>query len=301
MVNDLPSKLIEAGIPYVSSGKNVGQNDLNIKCPYCAWDDPSEHCGINTTTGKFYCFRCGEGGGWRKLGKKLEIRLDDVYGDDGFDIPLAKKLDPVDKEKVFYKEPNEKHMKMFKYLLEDRQLDLDRCFDAGLKKGINTFKGYAVFFDGEIAIGRNYLDNGNIKWRKPRGHTGRLFGGSFVNQRDPEIGVIVEGVFDMLRFPIGTAAALLCKKISDSIANQILLSFRPSCKKIVLATDRDLTSRERFRLVRQIRGLGFEVILPNWDLAPAGVKDIDDFFVSKGEKEMYEFLGISKPEEPKFI
>ena len=293
---DLASKLIEAGIPFVSSGKNVGPEDLAIRCPFCEFDDPSQHCGINTTSGYFHCWVCGKGGGWRMLQKQLGIRLGDVFGSDEFEIPLAKKLDVPDREENFYKEPNEKHIKMWRFLLEERQLDLDRCMDLGLKKGIGSFKGYAVFCDGDMAIGRNYLDNTMPKWRKPRGWKMRLYGASLVEQRDPEIGIITEGVFDAARFPIGTAAALLCKKISDDMANEIFLSFS-NAKKLVLATDRDLAKVEKLNLVAKLRGLGFEVSVPDWSQVDSDVKDVDEFFVRYGEEEMYKFLRIPPQEE----
>ena len=297
-MNDLPSKFIEAGIQYVSSGKNVGGEDINIRCPYCDFLDPSAHCGINVTSGFFHCFRCGEGGGWRKLGKKLGIRLDDVFGGgDDFDIPLAQKLDPVDREEDFYREVKETDSKLFRFLLEERELDLDRCLDIGLKKGINGFKGYAVFCDGNAAVGRNYLDDERIKWRKPKGWKQRLFGAELVQQRAPEVGVIVEGIFDMVRFPVGTCAALLSKKISGDTANEILVSFGPSCKKLVLATDRDLASREKSDLVAKLKGLFFDVVVPDWSQVDPDVKDVDEFFVRYGEEEMYKFLGIPPQEE----
>jgi hypothetical protein len=44
------------GIDYVTSGKNVAANHVNIKCPYCT-DDPSEHMGLSLVDGMWACWR----------------------------------------------------------------------------------------------------------------------------------------------------------------------------------------------------------------------------------------------------
>ena len=296
-MSELESRLAQAGFQPVSGKKNCGQGDINISCPFCITPDPSAHCGIDTDDGKFHCFRCGTGGRWRTLQKELGIPLADIFGEadsPNFDISWADKLDPVDdgREKDFYIEPTLKHMKMWRFLLEERQLDEERCIAAGLGKGVNGFKGYAVFCDGNAAVGRNYLDGDRIKWKKPKGWRQRLFGAEWVKERGPEVGVIVEGVFDLLRFPRGIAAALLSKKISADTANEIAESFLPSTRKLVLATDRDLTKREQSDLVRKLRGLLFEVTVPDWSQVDPDIKDVDEFFIQYGEEAMYEFLGI---------
>lgn len=48
--------LTREGIPFALSGKNVKDGNVNIKCPWCL-DDPSEHLGVNLTTGLFSCWR----------------------------------------------------------------------------------------------------------------------------------------------------------------------------------------------------------------------------------------------------
>jgi len=45
------------GIPYIESGKNVASGNINIKCPFCRDDDPSEHMGINIENGYWGCWR----------------------------------------------------------------------------------------------------------------------------------------------------------------------------------------------------------------------------------------------------
>lgn len=45
------------GIHYVTSGNNVKHGNINVKCPWCGPADPSEHLGINVTTGEWGCWR----------------------------------------------------------------------------------------------------------------------------------------------------------------------------------------------------------------------------------------------------
>lgn len=47
----------EIGVPYFTSGKNVSEDSVNIRCPFCP-DDPSDHLGVFEGTGVFSCWRC---------------------------------------------------------------------------------------------------------------------------------------------------------------------------------------------------------------------------------------------------
>lgn len=46
-------------IPFVSEGPNVARNDVNIRCPWCGDDDPSEHMGLSRDPHRpwFGCWR----------------------------------------------------------------------------------------------------------------------------------------------------------------------------------------------------------------------------------------------------
>lgn len=46
-------------IPYVEQGPNVGRGNINIKCPMCGANDPSEHMGLNLRFGFWGCLRNG--------------------------------------------------------------------------------------------------------------------------------------------------------------------------------------------------------------------------------------------------
>ena len=49
--------LEENNIHYVTRGPNTKRGEVSIQCPMCGDEDPSEHCGINLTTGKWGCHR----------------------------------------------------------------------------------------------------------------------------------------------------------------------------------------------------------------------------------------------------
>lgn len=55
-MQDIRRILNDYNIPFVDSGKNVAQGNINIKCPFC-FDDPSEHLGISLSTGSWGCWR----------------------------------------------------------------------------------------------------------------------------------------------------------------------------------------------------------------------------------------------------
>lgn len=60
-------------IYYITSGKNVQFGNFNTKCPWCGYDDPSEHLGISLTTGYWACWRNQEHRG--KKPHKLLMKL----------------------------------------------------------------------------------------------------------------------------------------------------------------------------------------------------------------------------------
>ncbi len=62
---DIIRFLNDYSIEYITSGKNVGRNSVNVKCPKCG--DPSFHLGIHLENGIFNCWRCNVSGNFVKL------------------------------------------------------------------------------------------------------------------------------------------------------------------------------------------------------------------------------------------
>ena len=57
---DIKEYFDDRSIPYWESGKNVTEGWINIQCPFC--DDNSNHLGIDPSTMKTSCWRCGPQG-----------------------------------------------------------------------------------------------------------------------------------------------------------------------------------------------------------------------------------------------
>jgi hypothetical protein len=49
--------LTDNQIEWVSRGKNTARGEISIRCPWCGNDDPSQHLGINMSTGQWGCLR----------------------------------------------------------------------------------------------------------------------------------------------------------------------------------------------------------------------------------------------------
>ena len=67
---DIKEYLDDRGVTYSESGKNVTEGWLNISCPFC--DDHSNHLGIDPTTMKMSCWRCGPQGTILNLIREIE-------------------------------------------------------------------------------------------------------------------------------------------------------------------------------------------------------------------------------------
>ena len=65
---DIEEALSEAGIPYATSGKNIGRDAVGITCPSCS--DERNHCGM-FPNGVWSCFACGVSGGIYRAIKAL--------------------------------------------------------------------------------------------------------------------------------------------------------------------------------------------------------------------------------------
>jgi hypothetical protein len=55
----------DQNIPYVSKGRNVKKGHVNIACPFCGPDDPSEHMGVSLTTDVYGCWRSAAHAGYK--------------------------------------------------------------------------------------------------------------------------------------------------------------------------------------------------------------------------------------------
>lgn len=61
MAMDWEAFFKDHSVDYVTRGPNVGRNNININCPFCA-DDPSHHMGISMIEKGWGCLRCHTAG-----------------------------------------------------------------------------------------------------------------------------------------------------------------------------------------------------------------------------------------------
>ena len=90
---DILSFLSEYSIPYKSSGKNVSTGWVEVKCHAPLCNDPSEHLGINLSSGSFHCWKCGNKGNFytlvSQLTKERRNKIEEIVAH--FQIGLATK------------------------------------------------------------------------------------------------------------------------------------------------------------------------------------------------------------------
>lgn len=252
-------------IQYMTSGKNVLTNFINIKCPFCN-DDPSHHLCINKFKGYFFCWRDStHKGSWYKLKQALQINIienDTVFVRKSFDLLQQKQTS-------IFKTALEKNLKFpnhflsidenlplsFKNYLKKRNLD-DLSF---LKKRYNLYyckKGsiwgfyliFPIYFDNYLVswLGR-YIGNNKdvLKYRELEPSKSvipcknLLY--NFHNCAGGKNLFIVEGVFDVIKIEYlynTDAVAILTKNINEKQKNLIFLLSK-KYKNVYLLLDAD--------------------------------------------------------------
>lgn len=118
-------------VHFVERGANVKRGEVNIKCPWCGTADPSEHMGINLTTGWYSCWR-----NKRQHSGKSPLRLimkllrvsyeqarelaglgDDYVDPEGFDALAARLMGRTETKEADVKAKRE-HLEFDKHFLD---------------------------------------------------------------------------------------------------------------------------------------------------------------------------------------
>ena len=235
----------EVGIEYRSDGKNVGIDDININCPFCDLD-PSYHCGINTISGIFHCWICGESGNFQKLifylSKKFsnrnimrfynrfsynnmsynsQIKEKQIQKNDNISNMSEKKQKRKNLNYLFF--PLQKNDNISLPYIEygkRRGISFQKLKLFNASYGINEMSKRIVFpiqiKEQRGIIGRAIEKGIYPKWKKIKeGDTFPfIFGLNKVIKSDFSFLFICEGIFDMLKFPVGSAIALLSKRFN---------------------------------------------------------------------------------------
>lgn len=93
MTFDWITTLTGRGIPYVTTGANIGKGEIGVRCPFCGQADPSEHLAISLDGRGWYCRRNAEHRGikpTRLVAALLGISITEathIVGDDKDKVP----------------------------------------------------------------------------------------------------------------------------------------------------------------------------------------------------------------------
>lgn len=309
---DLRSILSNAGVPWRDRGSNTSKSHINVCCPFCG--EIRFHCGIHREQGWYHCFVCDGSGSWRDVRSKLSEEYPRMAG---ASLPTVNTAFVDDYKKTYVSEEiisvplhDEKDSAIWRWLTKTPSVDVfyhpyrPRGFskrtllDGGVGKGINKFRGYVTFDnEGEI-IARKYSTQViGPKWKRSYSSLKPVYGETFCKTTEPAKGVVVEGVFDCLRFPLGHAVALCGSTKAAGKVLAVLNAFE-STEEVVLALDRD---KEGSHIQAELRMLlsehGKRVTCFPWNDVSTEVRDVDEFAIMYGEKELHEVLKMEENQE----
>lgn len=183
---DVKQILVELGVDYKESGKNVGSNDINVDCPFC---NSSKHLGISIKSGFTFCWVCEfndldrhptllkvlielTGLHWAEVKEAMiehgwepfNISAEELSGGLSAKASLPKEYISIVKM-MFYKQPSDEALQY----LSERMFDMDTV--RRYKLGVCTEGVYAnriiipIFFNGNLAsfTSRSYKREGRYK------------------------------------------------------------------------------------------------------------------------------------------
>ena len=244
-------------ITYWTSGNNVSEDSVNIKCPFC--DDHSNHLGIFEDTLIFHCWRCGAKGhfayllsvlthlSYEECQRLLELNVVNFKGCAVQTIEniisSEKKSDKIVAQEVGlpkYFEPVTKNMNfpLLEMYLKRRKIDLETIIKYGcgicqVGKYMNrliipvVFQGRIVSFQAADMTGR-----GEIKYKTADNEVNRWL---YNYDSIKDIMIITEGILDCWRVGEG-AVATFGTHITEKQKDLILAK---NLKELILCWDGD--------------------------------------------------------------
>ena len=281
----LISALKRRGIAIRESGKNVGSSMVNICCPFC--EEERFHLGIHEKKLWFNCFVCGAKGQFWKLQKKLDLAdIDKTRYTDDRRTP-KQVTSPVSGLELIPLQPDDE----FTAYLINRDITLQALKAVGFRKN-KTLDGFLYIpCDNSQWIGRSIDENPTLKHKKITITSDPFtFGFERVANYNWDKLIIVEGIFDALRLPLGMAVALCGKTLGDSVLAQ-LITFGES-REIVFFLDKDVENvRNHFKeQINVLLDFGIKVKIYKWQ-PNTTAKDCDELGRTN-EEELYKELGI---------
>lgn len=262
---DVVSFLKDNGIEFVERGKNVGRNDVNVKCFNC--DDPSYHLSIHKHSGVWHCWRCSVRGNFIGLIKQLlnvslskAISIAKKYSDNDFVVEEhnGRKLQFPDNCFPLLEPRNDEHELYRKLAVEylvSRYVNPYDKFDWKFTPRTDDMYSYLViiplYFNYEVVswIGRRYIPTIKPKYvnapKEKSVMTTKQILFNYDNYTEDDFIFLTEGIFDALRF--GRLGISTFGKIVSNEQINLLTIKRP--KKIFYVPDKDVKQNEINQMV----------------------------------------------------
>ena len=304
MIEELKQKFTQYKIPFREHGKNVGREHINICCPLC--DEQRFHCGIHINKLFFHCWVCNGGGSW----EKLKVYLYKKYPLGNWnEIKRNKKTTYQAKPKhkvhiidYFYnKADKEKQwlsnlcsLETIKDPFRPRWIKPNILDNYDIRIGVDKYKDYIGFIQDNNLIARKFNKNSyGVKWLKHLNQKPFIFNFNICKISEPNVGFITEGIFDCMRFPYGSAIAIMGHQISNQLLSKVVECFEKT-NTIVLALDRDVNDQIIQKLYINLHSLGYNVKTIDWSKVDSYLKDIDEIYIAEGEKYIFNLLNVEK-------
>ena len=300
---------------------------LQVNCPRCqerdglSQPDGKFNLEINTAKRMFRCWKCDEpkfsgslGRLVRTFGKHVDYEIYKSYAGVYFDYDY----DEDEKEYVVVKLPEEmiffsqmnpadsEHFEAYNYLINERKLSIEVILKYRL--GFCTTGKYAKMIiipsydaKGEVNyfVARRYGDY-DKRFKKPYDNPKSdkdliIFNEGFINW-DSTV-YLVEGVFEMLSFPVN-CIPLLGKTISSTL----ILKLKELKPHITVILDLD-AEKDAINLIYLLKSIYYDceervklVVLPKGLIGDDGkpIKDLDELRKNKGIDEVIESLRTAR-------
>lgn len=272
-------------------------NEVRINCPFCPGkgkgEDSKYHLYVNTTKGRFICFRCDERGTLNRLRNIARFALP-TASSPAFD-KLREKINsighietPTEFDLDLISKPISPEVTPIAWnYMKVRGFTPEECDKYGLRVGqayedpkeeklVLRWKGRVIFpfYDkGEVVflVGRSYTDR-EPKYINSMGDKAQVVYG--IDRIQGDKCMLCEGIISAIAAERSSgmcAVSVLGKTATDFQLSKL----RSKCKKIWVCLDGDVSRRERDKLNLQLLTFGFnvyEILLPD-ETDPDDLKD----------------------------
>jgi len=258
---DVIGYLEDRGIKYLTSGKNVGHNDVNINCVFCS--DPSFHLGIHRETGIMHCWSCEfsyearrptfvdlirliDSCSWLEAKQTFKLLQNRPMYLEAKSQPRAEALDLPETEELGY--GGGESLRALVYL-RSRKFDYEVVGRFGLR--LCTSGSYAyriivpIYYCGKLVnfLGRSYVPAEPLRYKNCRSDLCVMKPSEVLYNFDrvKEVGSghlrIVEGVTDVWRYDGCDTVGLFTNRLSRLQKALIINELRPRTLTVALDPD----------------------------------------------------------------